>query len=74
MIANDLLAWTKLLAYQDHPTIGRAEIAAFRYMILHTAARITRGAPRQLRLRVDAGWRWATDVAHGYTAIREAFP
>lgn len=73
MIATDLLTWTKLLAYQDHPSIGRAEIAAFRYMILHAAARITRGA-RQLRLRVDAGWRWATDVAHGYTAIREAFP
>lgn len=72
MIANDLITWTKLIAYKDHPSIGRAEIAAFRYMILHTAARITRGA-RQLRLRVDAGWRWANEVAHGYTAIRDAF-
>ncbi|MVT26132.1 IS1380 family transposase, partial [Nesterenkonia alkaliphila] len=72
MIANDLITWTKLIAYKDHPSIGRAEIAAFRYMILHTAARITRGA-RQIRLRVDVGWRWANEVAHGYTAIRDAF-
>lgn len=50
---------------------GRAEIAVFRYTFPHAAAGITGGA-RQLRLRIDAGWRCATDVIHGCTAIREA--
>lgn len=56
MVAAHLLTWTKLIAYRNHPTIDRSEIAAFRSMILHTAARITGGA-RQIRLRIDAGWR-----------------
>jgi len=36
------------------------------------AARITRGA-RQLRLRIDATWRWAQAIAAAWTRIRAAF-
>ena len=58
MAANDLIAWTKLLGFTEHQELARCEIAAFRYRVLHIAARITRGA-RQIRLRLDATWRWA---------------
>ena len=55
-----------------HPDLARCEIAAFRYRVLHVAARITRGA-RQTRLRIDATWRWATHIADGFHRIRAAF-
>ena len=36
------------------------------------AARITRGA-RQVRLRLDTTWRWATPIATAWQRIRTAF-
>jgi Transposase DDE domain group 1 len=56
LAAADLVAWTQLIGFTDHPELARCEIAAFRYRVLHVAARVTRGA-RQLRLRIDATWR-----------------
>ena len=53
------MAWTKLIGFTEHPDLARCEIDTFRYRVLHVAARITRGA-RQIRLRIDATWRWAT--------------
>lgn len=44
---------TQLIGFTDTPELARCEIHAFRYRVLHVAARITRGA-RQLRLRIDA--------------------
>src|SRR5699024_1626116 len=44
----------------------------FRYRVLHVAARITHGA-RQVRLRIDATWAWATAIATGWGRIRTAF-
>lgn len=70
--AADLVTWTKLLGFTDHPGLGRAEITTFRYRVLHVAARITRGA-RQIRLRIDATWRWATIIATAWQTIRTAF-
>ncbi len=72
MTATDLIAWTKLLGFTDHPELARCEIAAFRYRVLHIAARITRGA-RQIRLRLDATWRWTHAIAHAWNRIRAAF-
>jgi len=51
-MATDLITWTKLLAFHDDPALARCEIHAFRYRVLHVAARITRTA-RQVRLRID---------------------
>ena len=73
LAATDLVAWTKLIGFTDHPELGRCEIATFRYRVLHTAARITRGA-RQIRLRIDATWRWAAAIATGWHRLRAAFP
>jgi hypothetical protein len=53
LAATDLIAWTKMLGFTDQAGLARCEIAAFRYWVLHTATRITRGA-RQIRIRIDA--------------------
>ncbi|MBC7273288.1 MAG: transposase, partial [Streptomyces sp.] len=72
MMATDLIAWTKLIAFDGDPVLARCEIAAFRYRVLHVAARITRSA-RQTRLRIDKTWRWAAAIAAGWHRIRTAF-
>jgi hypothetical protein len=72
MAATDLVAWAKLIGFTGHPELARCEIATFRYRVLHVAARLTRGA-RQIRLRIDATWRWANSIATAWTRIRAAF-
>jgi hypothetical protein len=72
LTAVDLVAWTKTICFADTPALARCEIATFRYRVLHVAARITRGA-RQVRLRIDKTWRWATHIAEGFHRLRAAF-
>jgi hypothetical protein len=70
--AVDLVAWTKPIYFADTPALARCEIAAFHYRILHVAARVTRGA-RQVRLRIDKTWRWASQIAEAFHRLRAAF-
>ncbi len=72
MAATDLITWAKLIGFADAPDLARCEIDSFRYRVLHVAARITRGA-RQIRLRIDATWRWAQVITTAWTRIRAAF-
>ena len=72
LMATDLIAWTKLIAFHGGPVLARGEIAAFRYRVLHVAARIPTGA-RQTRLRIDKTWQWAAAIAAGWHRIRTAF-
>jgi len=72
LAATDLVTWARLIGFRAHPSLARAEINTFRYRVLHAAARITRGA-RQLRLRLDATWRWAAQIAAAWQAIRTGF-
>jgi Transposase DDE domain group 1 len=72
LTAVDLTAWTQLIAFDHAPILARCEIATFRYRVLHVAARLTRGG-RQLRLRLDSTWRWATEIAEAFTRLRAAF-
>jgi hypothetical protein len=72
LAAADLVTWCQLIGFSAHPGLARAEINTFRYRVLHVAARITRGA-RQLRLRIDATWRWAAVIATAWQRIRTAF-
>ncbi|QDP95040.1 IS1380 family transposase [Microlunatus elymi] len=72
LTATDLICWTKLIVFADHPDLASCEIATFRYRILHVAARITRGA-RQTWLRIDKTWRWAVHIAEGFHRLRAAF-
>ncbi len=73
LAATDLVCWTKLICFADSPTLARCEIAAFRYRVLHIAARLTRTG-RQTQLRLDKNWRWAVEIAAGYQRLRAAFP
>ncbi len=72
LTATDLITWTQLIAFHDAPVLARCEIHAFRYRVLHVAARITRGA-RRTHLRLDQRWRWAVQIAAGFHRIRAAF-
>ena len=72
LTATDLVSWIQLIGFTTQPELARCEIATFRYRVLHTAARITRGA-RQVRLRIDATWRWAAAIATAWQRIRTAF-
>jgi len=72
LAAADLVAWSKLICFADNPGIARCEIAAFRYRILHTAARITRGG-RAVHLRLDRTWAWAKTLDLGFSRLRTAF-
>ena len=72
LAATDLVSWSKLIGFADQPVMANCEIDTFRYRVLHAAARITRGAP-QIRLRIDATWRWATAISQGWQRLRAAF-
>jgi hypothetical protein len=72
LAATDLVSWSKLIGFADQPDLVNCEIDTFRYRVLHVAARITRGA-RQIRLRIDATWRWATAISEGWQRLRAAF-
>ena len=70
--AFDLVAWSKLICFFDEPALAHCEIAAFRYRVLHMAARITRGG-RVVRLRLDRTWAWSKQLALAFTRLRGAF-
>ena len=72
LAAFDLVAWSKLICFFDEPALAHCEIAAFRYRVLHMAARITRGG-RVVRLRLDRTWAWSKQLALGFTRLRAAF-
>jgi hypothetical protein len=72
LTAVDLVCWTKLICFADVAALARCEIATFRYRVLHVAARLTHGA-RRVHLRIDKTWRWAVQIAEGFTRLRTAF-
>jgi hypothetical protein len=72
LTATDLVCWTKILGFTDTPELAHAEIDTFRNLVLHVAARITRGS-RQLRLRIDQTWKYASHIAGAWLKIRAAF-
>ena len=72
LTAVDLVCWTKQICFADIPELVRCEIAAFRYRVLHVAARLTRRA-RRLHLKIDKTWRWAAQIAEGFGRLRTAF-
>jgi len=67
LTAATLLAWLRLLALDG--TLARAGPKTPRYRILHAAARLTRSG-RQRRLKIQASWPWAADIATAWQRIR----
>jgi hypothetical protein len=72
LAATDLVCWAKLLGFTGTPELAHAEIATFRNLVLHVAARITRSA-RQVRIRIDRTWKHADAIAKAWLRIRAAF-
>ena len=66
LIAHDLLAWTRLVALDGD--LARAEPKRLRYCLLHTAGQLARTG-RQTRLRLPAGWPWATELVIAFKRV-----
>jgi DDE family transposase len=71
LIAQDLLAWTKLLCLDGE--LARAEPKRLRYCLFHTAGIIVRSG-RQTRLRIAADWPWTDHILGAFTRTRELAP
>ena len=65
-IAADLVAWLQLIAL--HGDLAKAEPKTLRFRMLHVPARLARGGRRR-RLRLPAGWPWASQIAEAFTKI-----
>jgi Transposase DDE domain group 1 len=66
LIAQDLLAWTRLLTFDGD--LARAEPKRLRYCLLHTAGVIVRRG-RQQWLRIDNDWPWATRLVAAFSRL-----
>jgi Transposase DDE domain group 1 len=71
LIAQDLLAWTKLLCLDGE--LARAEPKRLRYTLLHAAGIVVRSG-RQTRLRIAAGWPWANQLVDAFTRVSALAP
>ena len=66
-LAHDLLIWTQALLLCGE--LAKAEPKRLRYRLLHTAARLAISG-RRARLRLQATWPWATELAAAFSRLR----
>lgn len=66
LIAHDLLAWCRLVALDGD--LASAEPKRLRYCLLHAAGVIARSG-RRTRLRLAAGWPWATELVAAFARV-----
>jgi len=66
-LAHDLIAWTQRLLLTGG--LARAEPKRLRYRLLHVAARLALHA-RGARLRLQATWRWAGELAAAFARLK----
>jgi len=67
LIAQDLLAWTRLLCLDGE--LSRAEPKRLRYCLLHAAGTVARSG-RCTRLRLAATWPWANELVTAFGRLR----
>jgi hypothetical protein len=67
LIAQDLLAWMKLLCLDGE--LAKAEPKRLRHRLLHVAGRLVRHG-RRTRLRLQADWPWARALATAFVRLR----
>jgi hypothetical protein len=67
LLALDLTCWAQTLLLDGDLAI--AEPKTLRYRLWHVAGRISRHA-RQVRLRLQRTWPWASDLARAFTQLR----
>jgi Transposase DDE domain group 1 len=66
LIAHDLLVWTQRLLLTGE--LARSEPKRLRYRLLHVAARLAFHA-RTARLRLQANWPWAQELAAAFARL-----
>ena len=66
-LAHDLIAWTQRLLLTGE--LARCEPKRLRYRLLHVAARLAFHA-RTATLRLQASWRWATDLVAAFARLK----
>jgi Transposase DDE domain group 1 len=67
LIAQDLLAWTKLICLTGDLT--RAEPKRLRHCLLHVAGKLIRHG-RRTQLKLDRDWPWSDALAAAFTRMR----
>jgi hypothetical protein len=67
LIAQDLLAWTKLLCLEGE--LAHAEPKRLRYCLWHTAGMVARGG-RRTRLRLSQSWPWSPQLVAAFMRVR----
>ena len=71
LTAADLIAWTQTILLDG--ALAAAEPKKLRYQLLHAAARIVRGQ-RQVRIKIDTSWPWATQLAAAFARLDQIRP
>ncbi len=67
LIAHDLITWTQTLLLPGE--LAKAEPKRLRYRLLHVAARLAFSG-RRARLRIQATWPWANELAHAFARLK----
>ena len=67
LIAHDLITWTQALLLDGE--LAKAEPKRLRYRLLHTAARLAFHG-RKARLRLQARWPWAPQLAAAFARLQ----
>ncbi len=71
LIAQDLLAWIKLLCLDGD--LARAEPKRLRYTLFHAAGLIVHSG-RRTRLRIATGWPWSEKLINTFTRVNALAP
>jgi hypothetical protein len=71
VIAGALLAWSQMTCFDG--ALAKAEPKTMRYRVLHVAAVLVHRG-RDLIVRLDQTWPWASELATAFTRLRAAFP
>jgi Transposase DDE domain group 1 len=71
LLAGALLAWSQMTCFDG--ALAKAEPKTMRYRVLHVAAVLARRG-RDLILRLDETWPWASELATAFRRLRAAFP
>ncbi len=67
LIAHDLLSWSKALLLSGE--LARSRPKRLRHRLLHVAARLAFSG-RRARLRLQASWPWAAELAAAFARLR----
>ncbi len=71
VIAGCLLAWSQMTCFDG--ALAKAEPKTLRYRVLHVAAVLAHRG-RDLVMRLDETWPWASELATAFARLRAAFP